>query len=357
MSIIERLRAVLVAVGPTPESEIAALEQKVGPVPALLRQVYTDIGIGEIEVPHTVTFYGLEDIASFLDDYAELKGLIPFASDGGAWDFCWITDAVEEPGLLVGGIVLVSRGDRSFEGMIPVGRDTEDFFQRRMLGQDPFELPNLGTHWTRGHKVSALPLGVRAEQVHIVSLHYRTLSPSELRPIEDVEICGLPCKAGKRVTMTVLGELISCILARDADIHGVRCKGGHEVVLRGGLHRFTPVEPIELAGILWAGGEPITLPYGQLAQRSGTLAEPITLDGIALAADAVRLDQDLRVLMGTTTASVVIDGLAVPSGARFERMIPTAGEPRLFSIRSATAWTCMGQSIEPGVRFYPHEHR
>ncbi|MCO4747332.1 MAG: hypothetical protein KC912_21210 [Proteobacteria bacterium] len=357
----ERLRQFTETGEPIPEAEIAATEAAIGcAVPPVIRQIWSTWGCVEISTGDTlISMYGPADIEAFVEDYADsLPGLVPFASDGGSDDWCWVHPNATEPGLVTDSILLVGRGDMTWNGSTPVGKDASDFFRRRMLGQDPFELPNLGQHWSMAHRhLAALPPGVTHDDVDVQSLHYRTLSPRELRPKRTLVLSGVPCKAGKRVLMTVLGQLSAFTLAQDALVLGVMCMADREVVVRDDLHRFTPVNDIELDGIVWAGGHSISRPDALLRQSSGVLAQAQTLDGIPLAADTVRLNPTHRVLTGTTSEATAVDGIDLPAGTRFERMFSVAGEPRLFSARATTAWSCLGKELEPGERFYPHEHR
>lgn len=339
---------------------LEAFEAVMGPVPGILRRLWLAHGVGDLVCPDcTLSGYDLDDIEVFTEDsYEDLPGLVPFASDGGSYDFCWVQRRVDEPGLIVGSIVLVSRGDLTFEGAIVCGRDDIDFFERLLLGQDPFEHKTLGTHWSLAHlELAAMPAGVRPEQVEVRGLHYRTLSPRELVPKERLEIAGVACKPGRRVLLDPAGRPTALTPADDIEILGIPCRGGFEVVLgANGVQRFVPSTDIELDGIVWAAGGQISRPDAFLATRSGVLAKPQILDGIPLAADALRMDANLRVLAGTTSDPAEIDGIAVPAGTRFERMVSASGA-RLFSARAAEDWSCLGVEVPAGTRFYPHEHR
>ena len=154
-------------------------------------------------------------------------------------------------------------------------------------------------------------LDENADLFHDGSIHDATLA-------RDTDIQGLPCAGGHSVVFFPSGQLLLAWLSRPAVIGGVPCDGGivylHEV---GVLLSTTVAADHEFAGVLVPAGARVTLDVdGRLLEHSRRLEADQQLGGLPCSAElGAWVYPDGRPSVVVLTSPSVIGGREYPRGA------------------------------------------
>lgn len=301
---------------PFSRSQIASIEKQLGhKVPPDVRHVWQKVGTASFAGKQThAALYDADTIADLLESYAEsgLSGLLPLASDQGSIDYA--LDVVGRADAAPGTVHLSDRGVMDEGSLRPVASNLVDLLERVMADRIDYRARDLQSRWTKRH---ARPTA----DVEVLELHHGSSVPSRVKPRRNIELGGIPCRAGEEVVLDENGQVLLAMLSRDHEIGDVVCRARSLVAIGadGAVQRFTPKADITIDGIRWKAGHQITLP--DVAQMtSGVLAKPAVIDAIPCAAEHVVLS-GARLASATLAKKWTVCGVPLPAGAWFERFI------------------------------------
>jgi hypothetical protein len=345
-SLLDQLRSTgkLEIFEPFTAERIAELEEALGaPVPPDIGVLWRTAGCCGLGM---ASFYDAYLVLDLLEQYADegLRGLIPLASDGGSRDF-----AVDLLGRHRDRVMLVDRGDMTEEYLMPVARDLATLLELLAVDGISTDGPTLGELRAAATRFDPPLAALRPQDVEVLRVDFKTGQPVELRPKGDVEIAGVPCKAGRNVHL-VRSRLAHATLSRRCVMDGVELEADTLLTrsLRG-LERYTPVHDREIEGMVFAAGAELydswNVNEADLRYLRGTLKAPQLLAGVSCAAGPVSLEcRAGRWLVKSATLAEAQPVCGVPLPAQSSGQV----QRRMHGVKVIASWEELSRNADAG---------